>query len=95
MNHNNCRRYEVKFSKLLIGHTRLTYGHFMTRNDQQLTCTNAACRNQTVTIKRCLEECLQWGTAEKNTITRPFYKIHKKRLRSGKDNKGDRDIRRI
>ena len=41
MNHNNCRRYEVKFSKLLIGHTRLTYGHFMTRNDQQLMCTNA------------------------------------------------------
>ena len=55
--HNICRQHEVKLSRHLIGLTRLIHEHLMTSNDQQPTCTNATCRNQTLTIKHCLEEC--------------------------------------
>ena len=33
------------------GHTRLTHGHLMSRNDQQPTWKNAAYGNRTLTIK--------------------------------------------
>ena len=36
----------MRLSRLHIGHTRLTYRHMMTRNGQQSTCTNVACKNQ-------------------------------------------------
>ena len=57
-------------NRLYIGHTRLTYGLLMTRNDQQPECTNAACGNQTLTIKNYLVECPQWRD------TRKKYNIH-------------------
>ena len=44
-----------------MGHTRLTHGYLMTRNDQQPTCTNVSSRNQTLIIKYYLMECLQWS----------------------------------
>ena len=46
-----CRQYEIKLSRLRIGHTRLTHGYLIIRNDQQATCLNVACKNQTLTIK--------------------------------------------
>ena len=58
--HNTCRQYEVKLSRLCIGHTRLTHEHLMSRINQQPTCKNAACGNQSLTIKHCLQECPQW-----------------------------------
>ena len=33
--HNSCRQYEIKLSRLRIGHTRLTQGYLMSRNEQQ------------------------------------------------------------
>ena len=30
--HRSCRQYEVKLSRLRIGHTRLTHGYLMSRN---------------------------------------------------------------
>ena len=36
---------------LNIGHTTVTYGHLMSRNDQQPTCRNTASRNQTLTFR--------------------------------------------
>ena len=32
-------------------------------NNQQPTCGNAACGNQRLTIKNCLQECPNGGTA--------------------------------
>ena len=37
---------KLNLVRLHIRHTRLTHGHLMSRNDQQPTCINAACRNQ-------------------------------------------------
>ena len=47
--HNNCRQYENKLSRIRTGHTRLTFGHLMLRNNQQPTCGK-----QSLTIKNCL-----------------------------------------
>ena len=47
--YNSCRQSEVKLSRLSIGLTRLTYGHHMSRNDQEPTC-----RNQILTIRHCI-----------------------------------------
>ena len=58
--HNSCRQYEVKLSRLRIGHTRLTHGHLMSRSEQQPTCSNATCDNQITTVKHCLQDCPQW-----------------------------------
>ena len=44
--HNSNRKYEVKLSRIHIGHTRLTHGHLMTRNSQKPTCGSATCGNQ-------------------------------------------------
>ena len=63
--HNSCRQYEVKMSRIRNGHTRLTHGYLMTRNNQQPTFSN-----QILTIKHCLVECLQWRETRKNTISR-------------------------
>ena len=49
-------QYEVKMSRLCIGHTRLIHEHLRTKNNQKPTFGNAACRNQ--------------RTAEKNKICR-------------------------
>ena len=49
--HNNYRQYKVKLSKIIIGCTRLTHGHLMSRNYQPPTCRSAACGNQRLTIK--------------------------------------------
>ena len=40
----------------------------MLKNDQQPTCTSAACKNQRLTIKHCPQECppAAEGTTEKN-----------------------------
>ena len=58
--HNSCRQYEIKLSRLRIGHTRLTQGYLMSRNEQQPKCNYATCRNQRMTVKHCLQECPQW-----------------------------------
>ena len=55
------RQYEVK----LIGHTRLTYKHFMSRNNQQPKCRNAVCRDQILTIKLCIQDCPQLRNSRK------------------------------
>ena len=44
--HNSCRQYEIKLSRLRIGHTRLTQGYLMLRNEQQPKCNYAICGNQ-------------------------------------------------
>ena len=36
--HNSCGQYEVKLSRMRIGYTRVTQGHFISRNNQQPTC---------------------------------------------------------
>ena len=36
--YKSCRKYEVQLSRIRIGHTRLTHGHLMSRNDQPPTC---------------------------------------------------------
>ena len=48
-----------KITQLHIGHTRLMHEHLMMRHDWQTICTNAACGNQTLTIKHYLVECPQ------------------------------------
>ena len=58
--HNSCRQYEVKLSRIPIGHTRLTHGHLMLRNNLQPTCGN-----QSLRIKHCLQDCLQWTDSKK------------------------------
>ena len=45
--HNRCRQYEVK----LVGHTRLTHGHLMSKNNHQPICSNTTCGKQTLTMK--------------------------------------------
>ena len=37
-------------------------------NNQQPTCGNAACGNQRLTIKNCLQECPNGGTAERQYL---------------------------
>ena len=80
--HNSSRQYDVKLSRLRIGHTRLTHGYLMTRNNQQPKCGNAACGNQTLTIKHCLQECPKWGDERRKCKIQGDIKT----LRSGKDN---------
>ena len=58
--HDSYSQYEVKLSRLRIGHSELTHGHLMTRGAQQQSCSNMECRNQALTIKHCLEECPKW-----------------------------------
>ena len=50
---------------LRIGHTSLTHGHLMLRNEQQPTWGNVACGNQRLSIKHCLQECSQWRDSRK------------------------------
>ena len=42
----------------------------MSRNGQPQTCRNAACGDQRLTIKHCLQDCPNGGTAKRNTISR-------------------------
>ena len=65
--HNSCRQYEIKLSILRIGHTRLTQGYLMSRNEQP-KCNYTPCGNQRMTVKHCLQECPQWR--EENTMWR-------------------------
>ena len=58
----------------------------MSRNIQQPTCTNAAYRNQTLTIKHCLELWPNGGTAEKLQYPEGYKNTTGKMLWSGKDN---------
>ena len=51
--------------RIRVGHTRLTQGRFMSKNNQQLTCGNAACGNQSLTIRHCLLDCPQWRDSRK------------------------------
>ena len=37
----SCRQYEVKPSRIWIGHPRLIHEHLMSRNEQPPTCRNA------------------------------------------------------
>ena len=67
--HNNFRQYEVKLSRLSIRNTRLTHGHLMSRDDQQLTCINVACKNHTLKIKHYLEK---YNTQNENIIGQRF-----------------------
>ena len=62
---NSTLKEERKLSRIYIGFTRLTHGHLMLRNNQQPTCRNAACGNQSLTIKHCLKDCLQWKNSRK------------------------------
>ena len=59
-----------KLSRIWNGHTRLTHGHLMTRNEQPPTCRNAAYGDQRLTIKHCLQDCPQWKDSRKK------YNIH-------------------
>ena len=34
--YNSCRQYEVKLSRIRIGHSRLTHGHVLSRNEPPL-----------------------------------------------------------
>ena len=43
---SNFRQYEVKLSRLHIGHTRLTHRHLMSRNDQYPACRNIVSENR-------------------------------------------------
>ena len=45
------KQYQVKLSRTLIGHARLTHIHLMIIKDEQPTCINA------VTMKLYLVEC--------------------------------------
>ena len=63
--HNSCRQYDVKLSRIRIGHTRLTHGHLMSKKKQQPICGNAAHENQRLTIKHCLQDCPQWKNSRK------------------------------
>ena len=65
--YNSCRQYRVKLSKIHIGHTRITHGHLMSRNEQPPTCKNAACGNQRLTIKHCLQYCPQYRDSRKKS----------------------------
>ena len=63
----------------------------MSRNDQQPTCGNSVCENQTLTIKHCLVKCLQQRDTRK---THNIQSIIKTLLGSGKGNEvssADRD----
>ena len=57
---NNRESYPI-----FIGHTKVTHRHLMSRNNQKPTCGNAACGNQRLTIKHCLQDYPNGGTAEK------------------------------
>ena len=65
--HSCCRQYEVKLSKLHLGHTRLTHGHLMSRDYQQPACRNTGCGNQTITVKHCLQDCPQMRKETQHT----------------------------
>ena len=66
---NSLGQYRVKLSRLCIGDTRLTHGYLMSRNFQQPMHKNAECRNQRLTVKDCLEECLHWRDNRKSLIS--------------------------
>ena len=51
---------EIELNRLYIGHSRSTPWHLMSRNAQQPTCRNTACRNQRMKIKHYLEEYSKW-----------------------------------
>ena len=63
-----------------IVHTRLTHRHLMLRNTQQPTCGNTAHRNQSLTIKHCLQDCPNGETAERNTISMVTYGHYYERI---------------
>ena len=71
---SGCRQYEIKISRFRIGHTRLTHRYLMSRNDQKSTCTDATCRNQTLTIKHCQKECPQWRDTRKKYNMQSYIK---------------------
>ena len=47
--------------------SKIVNEHLMLRNNQQPTCRNAACENQSLTIKHSLKDCPNGGTAARNT----------------------------
>ena len=59
--YNSCRQYEIKPSRIWIGHTRLTYAHLMSKNEHPSICRNAACGDQRLKMKHCPQDCPQWG----------------------------------
>ena len=84
--HYSFRQHEVKLSRIRIGHIRIAHGFLMTRNEQQPTCLNVACRNQTLTNKHCLVECSQWRDTRKIIISRTTWECYWKVLWSWKSN---------
>ena len=54
--YNRCRIYEVKLNRLHIGHTRLTHGHLILRNDQQSECKKPEIDNKTLLLAKTLIE---------------------------------------
>ena len=65
-----------------MGHIRLTHGNLVLRNDQQQTCKNVTCRNQTLTTKNYLVE----GHQKKIQYPKQYKNATGKGLSSGKDN---------
>ena len=63
--HNSCSQYKVTLSRIHIVPTRLTQEHLMSKYNQQPIWGKAACRNQRLTIKHCLQDCLQWRDSRK------------------------------
>ena len=63
--YNSCRQHEVKLSRIRFGHTKLTHGYLMSRNEQQPTSWNAACGDPKLAIKNCLQDCPQWRDCRK------------------------------
>ena len=51
---NDIRKWEVKLTRLRIGHTRLTHGHYMEKRAAP-TCTY--CPNKILTVEHILVEC--------------------------------------
>ena len=63
---------------------------YLISNDQQPTCTNAACRNQTLTIKKLPQGVLQMQWRE-NKIKLQYPGSYKNTTDKGCSISGDRD----
>ena len=66
--YNSCRQYKVKQSMIRNGHTSFSHWHLISSNEQQPACINAACGNQSLTIKHCIQNCPNGGKMSYNKL---------------------------
>ena len=83
--HNRYRQYKVKVSPLCTGYVILTQGHLIMKNQQH------ACGYQTLTIKHCLQVCLNRWKAEENIISRVYKTLLERRCEVEKRGKNDKE----